>query len=255
MKRCEKDEDGTYHEYEEKVVVYWSRKFYERERNEHRSFVEFLEKLEKNPAGFRVTKKEYGFVRKFLKKEVVNIKTGEVLNSNDLYNSIDKNKLEQFTAYMGYYQIVTSELESDPLEVIDKYHGLSRIEDQFRVMKSTLETRPLYVRTKEHIQAHLLICFIALVIIRIIQYKIRVMEGKDVTSCTDWDVGLSANRIQDSLNKWQTSLFPGGNYFFLKFKNAHNDLMKIHKAFGLDVRKGGFTYKELKEVKSQIKVF
>jgi hypothetical protein len=39
---------------------------------------------------------------------------------------------------MGYYQIVTSELTLDALEIIDKYHGLTQIEDQFRVMKGDL---------------------------------------------------------------------------------------------------------------------
>ena len=46
----------------------------------------------------------------------------------------------------------------DDLEIIDKYHGLSKIEDQFRIMKGNLNTRPLYVRTPGHIYAHLLIC-------------------------------------------------------------------------------------------------
>ena len=44
---------------------------------------------------------------------------------------------------MGYYQIVSSELDMTDLEIIDKYHGLTRTEDQFREMKSTLETRPV----------------------------------------------------------------------------------------------------------------
>jgi len=39
----------------------------------------------------------------------------------------------------------------DPLEVIEKYHGLTQIEDQFRIMKGDLETRPLYIRTPEHV--------------------------------------------------------------------------------------------------------
>jgi len=46
---------------------------------------------------------------------------------------------------MGYYVIVTSELDMDPAEVIDKYHGLSRIENQFEEMKGTLDTRPVRV--------------------------------------------------------------------------------------------------------------
>ena len=74
---------------------------------------------------------------------------------------------------MGYYKIVSSELNMDDLEIIDKYHGLSRIEDQFRIMKGDLNTRPIFVRTIEHINAHLIICFISLLILRIIQYKTR----------------------------------------------------------------------------------
>ena len=48
----------------------------------------------------------------------------------------------------------------DDRKVIDKYHGLSRIENQFDKLKGPLETRPIYVKTKEHIYAHLLICMI-----------------------------------------------------------------------------------------------
>ena len=85
---------------------------------------------------------------------------------------IDEEKLTEFNELMGYYQIISSELEMDDLEIIDKYHGLTRIEDQFREMKGTLDTRPIYVNTPEHIQAHLMICFMALTMMRLIQHKI-----------------------------------------------------------------------------------
>ena len=90
---------------------------------------------------------------------------------------------------------VTSELKTTTVDVIDKYHGLTQIEDQFRVMKGDLETRPVYVRTPEHIDAHLLICLIALIMMRIIQKRIRDMDPgkeKDVY----WNVGMSGERIQ-----------------------------------------------------------
>lgn len=51
-------------------------------------------------------------------------------------------------------------------EVINKYHGLSRIEDSFRITKSDLDGMPIHVWTKEHINAHFLIYFIDLTIIR-----------------------------------------------------------------------------------------
>ncbi|MDR3186259.1 MAG: transposase, partial [Christensenellaceae bacterium] len=62
----------------------------------------------------------------------------------------------------GYNTILTSEINKTDVEIIENYHGHSRIEDAFRVIKSDLEGRPVYVRTREHINAHFLICFIAL---------------------------------------------------------------------------------------------
>ena len=82
---------------------------------------------------------------------------------------LDFDKIAEYKKSMGYYQIVTSELTMDAQEVIEKYHGLTQIEDQFRVMKSDLETRPFYVHTPEHMQAHILICMISLIMLRLIQ--------------------------------------------------------------------------------------
>ncbi len=113
----------------------------------------------------------------------MNQTTGEVINSSDIKAFIDFDKVAEYRKSMGYYQIVTSELTMDPLEVIDKYHGLTQIEDQFRVMKGDLDTRPFYVRTPEHVDAHMLICMISLILLRIIQKRIlgedqfRVMKG------------------------------------------------------------------------------
>ena len=72
---------------------------------------------------------------------------------------------------------MTSELDMPDGDVIDKYHGLARLEDAFRAIKTDLEGRPVFVSTKEHINAHFLTCFIALTMLRIIQYKILVHPG------------------------------------------------------------------------------
>ena len=57
--------------------------------------------------------------------------TGEVIASSRLKALLDKEKLEEFKSHFGYYQIVTSEINMPVTEVIEKYHGLTRIEDQF----------------------------------------------------------------------------------------------------------------------------
>ena len=122
--------------------------------------LDFLEKLEKCPTSFRITATQSKSLCKFIKKEYVNQKTGEVIPSSDIRSFIDFDKVKEYRNSMGYYQIVSSELTMDPRSMIDKYHGLTQIEDQFRVMKGDLQTRPVYVRTPEHVDAHLLLCMI-----------------------------------------------------------------------------------------------
>lgn len=213
VKRTVKDEKENIRQVEEKVVVYWSRKFEECTKKENERFFEFLKKLEKTPANFRITSIESKALRKFMKKEYVNTKTGELLNASDIKGYIDFEKVAEFKKGMGYYQIVTSELKMDDRTVIDKYHGLTQIEDQFRVMKSDLDARPIYVRTPEHVNAHLLICLISLILMRIIQKRIKEYEGKKNDAF--WYEGLSCERIQIAMNKWKVDLLPNDFYRFM----------------------------------------
>ena len=252
VKRDVKDENGNCRKIEEQVVVYWSRKFEERSRKENRQFLDFLQKLEEAPASFRVTALQAKTLKKFMRKEYINTKTGEAINSSDLKGFIDFAKVAEYKKSMGYYQIVTSELTMDPRTVIDKYHGLTQIEDQFRVMKGDLETRPVYVRTPEHVDAHLLICMIALVLIRIIQKHIREL-GESPREDVYWNVGMSAERIQKALNKWKVDALPDDLYRFMDIDDP--DLSVILKAFDIKIPAKLYRRAELKSLKTGIKIF
>ena len=252
VKRNVKDENGNSREVEEQVVVYWSRKFEERCRRENREFLDFLQKLEDSPANFRISALQSKALRKFMKKEYVNTKTGEAINSSDVKGFIDLDKVAEYRKSMGYYQIVTSELAMDPQTVIDKYHGLTQIEDQFRVMKGDLETRPLYVRTPEHVDAHLLTCMIALVMLRIIQKKVRDL-GETDRDDVYWNVGMSAERIQKALNKWKVDALPDDLYRFMDIDDP--DLSLILKAFDIRIPAKLYRRSELKSLKTGAKIF
>lgn len=252
VKRTVKDENGNSRQIEEQVVVYWSRKFEQRSIRENKRFLDFLEKLEKSPGSFRITASQSKSLRRFMKKEYVNQKTGEIVNSSDMRGFIDFEKVKEYRKEMGYYQIVTSELKTTAVDVIDKYHGLTQIEDQFRVMKGDLETRPVYVRTPEHIDAHLLICLIALIMMRIIQKRIRDMDPgkeKDVY----WNVGMSGERIQRALNKWKVDALPGDLYRFADVDDP--DLAIILKAFNIDIPPKLYRKAELKSIKTGTRIF
>ena len=253
VKKTVKDKNGTNRTIEEKVIVYWSRKFQSRAERENKKFLDFLEKLQMHPENFRITATQARSLRKFFKKECVNETTGEVLDSTKIKAFIDFDKVAEYQKSLGYYQIVTSELTMDAREVIDKYHGLTQIEDQFRVMKGDLETRPIYVRTPEHVTAHLLVCMIALILLRIIQKRI-IASGK-VTLDPDayWNTGLNAHRIQKALLKWKVDSLPGGFYRFMDVDDP--DLKLILDSFGIDIPAKLYQRSELKSIKTGIKIF
>ena len=249
MKRTVKDANGKKRTVTENVIVYWSRNFYERDLHENARFLETLEKILKNPKGFRITDMQARILRPFFKSDFFNSETGEVIAASKLKALLDKEKLEEFKSHFGYYQIITSEINMPPLEAIEKYHGLTRIEDQFRVMKSDLETRPVYVRTREHIEAHLLICLIALTMIRMIQCKIchsgLVPKSEDITL---WSMGLPAYRIQKALNKWKVELLADDLYRFTDLDDP--DLKLILDSF--DIRIPAKLFRKT-DLKSQIR--
>ena len=234
----------------EKVVVYFSKKFYDKQMHDNKSFLEFIDKLQKNPENFRISKSQSSTLKKFLKKELLNDKTGEILNSKDLKALLDFDKINKYKESFGYYQIVTSELDMDDKNIIDTYHGLSRIEDQFRVMKSDLETRPMYVRTKEHINSHILICLLSLIIIRIIQNKVINYSNPKVDN--KWSMGLSGSRIQTALNKWTVSEITNGYYRFNDLNDK--DLKLILDSFEINIPTKLFKKMELHNIKTSIKV-
>ncbi len=253
VKRTIEDEEKVKHDIEEKVVVYWSKKFQKRAEKENKSFLDFIKKLQESPENFRITALQNKSIRKFLKKEYINKNTGEILNSSEIKPMLDMEKIKAYKESLGYYQIVTSELTMQEKEIIDKYHGLTQIEEQFRTMKSTLETRPIYVRTAEHIEAHLLICLVALIMLRIIQRKIIITKQVPIREDMYWTTGVNGNRIQEALNKWQVDLMPNNMYRFMNIENE--DLQTILKAFDIEIPKKLFTIGELKSIKTGIKIF
>jgi len=82
---------------------------------------------------------------------------------------IDEERVAEEEKYDGYYLIVTSELNMADREVIERYKGLWKIEESFKITKSQFKSRPVYLRKKNHIEAHFFICFLALILIRLLE--------------------------------------------------------------------------------------
>ena len=150
-----------------KVLLYWSKADAQMAARKWDEKLKRAEKSTRNNA--------YGIAHgkeRYVKEETVLRETGEVLGEQQVakVSVVDREKAEKDAMYDGYFAIVTSELEYDAQKIRSVYHGLWRIEESFRVMKSDLNARPIYVNKRPHVRAHFLICFTALVIVRLIQH-------------------------------------------------------------------------------------
>lgn len=152
---------------DQKQMVYYSQKYADKQRRDRQMVIEKAKDLIKNPGAYTKTT-SYGAAG-YINNIKFDTETGIVSNGSEL--SINQEKIDEESKFDGYYSIVTSEENLSDLELRNIYKGLAKIEETFKITKSEFNARPIYLRLDEHIDAHFLICFISLIIIRILQYN------------------------------------------------------------------------------------
>ena len=218
---------------DEKQVVFWSEKYARRAKAERETALAKARDLAQNPGNYtRAT--SYG-AAKYVKKIDYDKETGEILTASSILD-IDEEKIREEEALDGYYMLLTSEMEASDDEIINIYRGLWQIEESFKVTKSELEARPVYVWTKEHIEAHFLTCFVALTIARILENK---LEHK-----------YSVGKILDSLSKAECSLVQQNYYLFDYYDEV---LREIGLIMDIDFGKRIRTLGEIKKILAKTK--
>lgn len=192
---------------DEKQVVFWSQKYAARAKAEREAALTKARDLAKHPGNYtRAT--SYG-AAKYVKKVEYDKETGEILAASSILD-INEDLIREEEALDGYYMLLTSEMDTPDDKIIDMYRGLWRIEESFKITKSELEARPVYVWTNEHIEAHFLTCFVALTLSRILEMK---LEHK-----------YSAGRILESLSKANCSLIQQNYYMFDYYDEVLKDI-------------------------------
>ena len=154
---------------DQKQMVYYSQKYADKQKRDREMIIKKANDLINHPELYTkaTSYSVAGYVNnlKFVKG------TGEVADASNLSLNIERIKEEE--KYDGYYSIVTSEEHLSDIEIRNIYRGLSKIEETFKVTKSGLEARPVWVSRADHIESHFLTCFIALVIIRLLEIKLN----------------------------------------------------------------------------------
>jgi Transposase DDE domain. len=103
--------------------------------------------------------------------------TGKYVNFTDKEGkqakvTINQEAIDKDLRFAGYNLLVTSETDMSDMDIYNTYHNLWRIEESFKIMKSDLDARPVFLQKEEAIKGHFLICYLTVLIERIFQFKI-----------------------------------------------------------------------------------
>jgi transposase len=213
---------------EEKQVVFYSPDYDKRAKADRAAAVAKALDLVKDPSKYKQAT-SYG-AAKYVKHLSFDENTGEILTSKQK-PVFDEEKLKEEEKYDGYYAIVTSEWKEDDRKILDIYRGLWQIEEAFRVCKSDLETRPVYLSRQERIDAHFLICFIALVIARLLA---RFLDNQ-----------FSVAKIAESLGKASGSHLEQNWYLF---DYSDDGTQAVMEKMGIDLGKKYMTRGEIRQL-------
>lgn len=213
-----------------KEVAFWSRAYFERSRRERAKVVE---KSRAAVARGDLSSAAAKTSVRYAKDVPVVRETGEAADHNWV---IDEERIAADEAMDGYYCIVTSEQEMDDRDVIDAYRGLWRIEESFRVMKGDFDARLVYCSTESHIRAHFLVCYVALLVMRLMQL----------------DTGRrhSASEISDDLAR-VVGHHMGQNLYLFDHRTDLTD--ELAEAVGIDLSRQVLTRAQIRSIMADVR--
>ena len=144
------------------------------DREKRKKLIEKAKELLKNPSSVTASNKRGG--KKYIKEQRCSF-------------NLDTQAIEKDERFDGYYVIQTSKPDLTPKEIISSYHNLYRIEESFRIMKSTMEVRPIFHWTESRIKGHFVVCFLSFLLERTLEFKLK-----------DKKIDYSPEAIKEALN-------------------------------------------------------
>ena len=212
---------------DQKQMIYYSQKYADKQKRDRQMVIEKAKDLIKNPSNYtRAT--SYGAAG-YVNNIAFDKKTGEVVDGSNLSLKLDKIKEEEL--YDGYYAIVTSEEHLSDLELRNIYKGLSKIEETFKITKSEFKARPIYVKLDDHIDALFLICFISLVIIRVLQ--------------AESNHKYSLKQLLEKMSQFECTHENSNIYKIIKYKQ---EIQYLNRIFQINLDKKYITREEMKKI-------
>ena len=196
---------------DETLIVTYSPKYKNYQRKIRARQIERAEKMIES--GKKRRGKNPNDPARFIRKTFV---TGDGEIAEKTIYELDPERIREEEMYDGFYAVITN-LEEDPAEVIKINHRRWEIEENFRIMKSEFEARPVYVQRDDRIKAHFLTCYISLLVYRLLEKKL--------------DEEYTCSQILETLRSMQMTLLSKESGYIPSYKRTKlTD--KLHSVFG-----------------------
>ena len=165
-----KDEPYTTKKLHQRLIITYSPKYAAYQRTIRDKQVERAQKM-LDSGNTKKNRKNPNDPARFIEKTAVTPE-GEAA---DIKYSLDENKITEETLYDGLYAVCTDLLDDNVADILKVSEGRWQIEECFRIMKTDFSARPVYLQDENRIQAHFLICFLALTIYRFLEKKMDLI--------------------------------------------------------------------------------
>lgn len=218
--------------FEETLFITFSRKYYLYQREIFDSQLERAKKMCEDGDPEK-TRKGNNDVRRFISGTSVT-DSGEVAENRSY--DIDEKTVEREKRFHGFYAVATS-LDTDIRRVLKISADRWRIEQSFRLMKSDFDTRPIYMSTEDHIRAHLCLCYITILMYRIMERRLLLLDPAD-NRFTPGEI-LETLRVMALIGEGEEHLRPA--YEGSKILDA------LEKVYGLGFNHAGYQRKKLEK--------
>lgn len=201
--------DGKTYILDEKLIITYSPARAKKDKADRERLIAKAGSLLENKSQIKASQKRGG--RKYLKD----------VGGEGLDWVLDAKAIARDEMFDGYYGIQTSEQKLQAQEVLEAYHTLWKIEESFRIMKSTLEVRPVFHWTEARIKGHFVICFLAFLLERTLEFKLKKSEE-----------AASPEQIREALNSMNFAEVEIENRKFLlktKGTDLSNKILRLVK--------------------------
>lgn len=195
-----RDEGGRIQEIEDTVVVSYSEKRAECDRAERKRLIEKALRLLENPSTIEALNRRGG--KKYIKAE----KRGKYI--------LDEKAIERDIVFDGYYAIQSSEENIKAEQIVEAYHRLWKVEESFRIMKHSLEIRPVYHWKEQRIKGHLVVCFLSFLFMRMLEEALsdrvsvdKIKEALRSITVTEFSIDDTKYYLRNKMDKVAKELF------------------------------------------------